>query len=145
MVKNRVSYMIKRLLKLPKTHSFFLFGARNTGKSSLVKAEFDIKNPLILDRKYSALFEIPVAVYGVGFYFILLFMNINFESHKTIRKIFPFWILWGILFSTYLTYLELFIIKAICMWCVISFANIITIYAVYLLRPQGIPTQIPHS
>ena len=41
--------MIKRLLKLPKTHSFFLFGARNTGKSSLVKAEFDIKKSFYID------------------------------------------------------------------------------------------------
>ena len=99
----------------------------------------------VQNSEYSTLFGVPIAVYGVGFYFILLFMNINRKSHKIIRKVFPFWILWGMLFSTYLTYLELFVIKAICMWCVISFANIITIYAVYLLRPQGIPTQIPHS
>src|SRR3989344_6681664 len=100
---------------------------------------------IVQNSEYSALFGIPVAVYGVGFYFILLFMNINFESHKTIRKIFPFWILWGILFSTYLTYLELFIIKAICMWCVISFANIIIIYVVYLLGPRRVPPKIPNS
>ena len=27
---------------------------------------------------------------------------------------------WGVLFSGWLTYLELFVINAICMWCVIS-------------------------
>ena len=27
---------------------------------------------------------------------------------------------WGVLFSGWLTYLELFVIRAICMWCVIS-------------------------
>ena len=27
---------------------------------------------------------------------------------------------WGVLFSGWLTYLELFVIDAICMWCVVS-------------------------
>lgn len=32
--------MYKRLLKMPKNHSLFLFGARGTGKSTLIKEEF---------------------------------------------------------------------------------------------------------
>ncbi len=37
-----------RLLSLPKDHSFFLFGARNTGKSTLIK-EVYADSCLILD------------------------------------------------------------------------------------------------
>ena len=37
--------MIKRKLNIPKTHSFFLFGARATGKSTLIKTLFDVKVP----------------------------------------------------------------------------------------------------
>lgn len=40
---------IKRLLQLPVSKSFFLFGARNTGKSTLLKHSFDSKNCLWLD------------------------------------------------------------------------------------------------
>ena len=32
--------MFKRLIKLPETHSFFLFGARGTGKTTLLRATF---------------------------------------------------------------------------------------------------------
>jgi predicted AAA+ superfamily ATPase len=41
--------MIKRLLKLPEHQSFFLFGARSTGKSTLIEALFDHTNSLWLD------------------------------------------------------------------------------------------------
>lgn len=41
--------MIQRILKLPPNHSFFLFGPRQTGKSTLLKATFDPKNTLYYD------------------------------------------------------------------------------------------------
>jgi uncharacterized protein len=40
---------LKRLLQLPVSHGFFLFGARNTGKSTLLKHVFDNKKCLWLD------------------------------------------------------------------------------------------------
>lgn len=39
----------KRLLKLPTANSFFLFGARNTGKSTLLKHTFGTKKTLWID------------------------------------------------------------------------------------------------
>ena len=36
--------MYPRLLKLPKNHSFFLFGPRNTGKSTLIEEQFSIEH-----------------------------------------------------------------------------------------------------
>jgi predicted AAA+ superfamily ATPase len=41
--------MIPRLLNLPKNKSFFLFGARGTGKSSLLKAVFSDEKALYFD------------------------------------------------------------------------------------------------
>ncbi len=38
-----ISDMIKRIIRLPK-HSFFLFGARGVGKSTLIKETIIIKN-----------------------------------------------------------------------------------------------------
>lgn len=38
-----------RTLKLSKKKSFFLFGARNTGKSTLIKFDFDAPNTLSID------------------------------------------------------------------------------------------------
>jgi predicted AAA+ superfamily ATPase len=41
--------MFKRLLKLPKNQSFFLFGPRGSGKSTLIKKCFDDKSSLWID------------------------------------------------------------------------------------------------
>lgn len=41
--------MFTRLVKLPKTNSFFLFGARGTGKSSLLEETFDPSTSLFID------------------------------------------------------------------------------------------------
>ncbi len=41
--------MIQRILELPKNHSFFLFGARGTGKSTLLKAIPFLRSSLYID------------------------------------------------------------------------------------------------
>jgi uncharacterized membrane protein len=35
---------------------------------------------------------------------------------------------WGVLFSAWLTYLELFVIHAICRWCVVSAAMTVSLF-----------------
>jgi len=39
----------QRLLTLPKKHSFFLLGARNTGKSTLITSQFPAKHSFLID------------------------------------------------------------------------------------------------
>lgn len=41
--------MVNRLLKLSKNHSFFIFGGRGTGKSTLLKSVFSDKNAIFFD------------------------------------------------------------------------------------------------
>ena len=41
--------MIQRILNVPRTHSFFLFGPRQTGKSTLLKTGFDSRTSLYYD------------------------------------------------------------------------------------------------
>ena len=41
--------MYTRLLKLPKNKSFFLFGARNTGKSTLIEEQFSLDHSIWFD------------------------------------------------------------------------------------------------
>lgn len=44
-----MSKLFKRLLALPKNQHFFLFGARNTGKSTLIENRFDHNHTLFID------------------------------------------------------------------------------------------------
>ena len=41
--------MYQRILKLPKNHHLFLFGARNTGKSTLIEENFSTENTFFID------------------------------------------------------------------------------------------------
>ena len=74
---------------------------------------------------WANLLGLPVAVWGVGYYlavFALAFAGTT-ERWTDDRRI-PLALLiltaWGVIFSGYLTYLELFVIHAICRYCVVS-------------------------
>ena len=68
--------------------------------------------------KYAKLGGIPVAVLGLGGYVLIL---ASLAIRDDIGRATGFGIaLIGFLFSAYLTYRELFTIKAICQWCVSS-------------------------
>lgn len=93
---------------------------------------------------YSEIFGIPIAILGAGAYgFILIWL---WAEHRT-PLIHPYagFILFGvtligIIYSAYLTYLEIAVIKAICPFCVVSAVAmlILFIYSVKrLIEPSG--------
>ncbi|MFN8470761.1 MAG: vitamin K epoxide reductase family protein [Anaerolineae bacterium] len=74
---------------------------------------------------YSQLFGIPVAILGLGAYLVILAVvlwgNRLPETIAVYNPLIVFGVaLVGVLFSAYLTYLELFVIEAICPYCVVS-------------------------
>ncbi|MDW8070423.1 MAG: vitamin K epoxide reductase family protein [Anaerolineae bacterium] len=80
---------------------------------------------LVAQSIYANMFGIPVAVFGLLTYIALLALLIarrhvseNLEAYVTLA-VFGLSLL-GVLFSAYLTYLELFVILAVCIWCVAS-------------------------
>ena len=73
----------------------------------------------------SRLFGIPVAAYGTLFYlsFALLCAirpSVPVRQQAWMVHVLLLWGTVGFLVSVYLTYLELFVIRAICQWCVAS-------------------------
>lgn len=89
---------------------------------------------------YSKLAGVPVAVLGLAGYIGILF---TLAIRNDLGRIAGFGIaLIGFLFSLYLTYRELFTIKAICQWCVSSavLMTILTILtAIRVLRFESAP------
>jgi uncharacterized membrane protein len=89
---------------------------------------------------YSKLAGVPVAVLGLAGYIGLLF---SLAIRSELGRIAGFGIaLIGFLFSIYLTYREIFTIKAICQWCVSSavLMTILTILtAIRVLRFESAP------
>lgn len=75
--------------------------------------------------RWATLFGIPVAIWGVAYYaavFAVAFVGVQ-ERFAESRPLATGLLLltgWGLLYSAWLTYLELFVINAICQWCVVS-------------------------
>ncbi|HUF65416.1 MAG TPA: vitamin K epoxide reductase family protein [Gemmatimonadaceae bacterium] len=68
---------------------------------------------------------LPVAVWGLGYYLVTFTVGIvalqeRFGDSMQLSRALVFLGATGFLFSAWLTYLELFVIRAICQWCVVS-------------------------
>ena len=88
--------------------------------------------------RWATFLGLPVAAWGLGFYavtFALAFAGTD-DRWADSRRI-PLAVLllagWGVLFSGWLTWLELFVIDAICTWCVVSAIIVLAIFVVALL------------
>jgi uncharacterized membrane protein len=96
--------------------------------------------------RWATLFGIPVAVWGVGFYVVLFlvafsgtterFVNATWVSHALLALTG-----WGVLFSAWLTYLELYVIKAVCMFCVISAILVTLLFLLSVWEWRGRPRE----
>ncbi len=92
---------------------------------------------------YSQIGGIPIAIFGAGSYLailVLLSLQIRSEFWGSNSALFVFGItLFGVLYSVYLTYIEVAVLKAICPFCVLS-ATIMGILfigsIISLFRPQ---------
>jgi uncharacterized membrane protein len=85
--------------------------------------------------KWSMLLGIPIAAWGLAAYVALLLLAMvgsgeSRENSVPIARMLVALAGWSVLFSAWLTYLELFVIHAICIWCVTSAALWVVILAV---------------
>lgn len=73
---------------------------------------------------YSKVAGIPIALMGLGAYVVIggiALASLKRESVRAWSAVVIFGIsLVGVLYSAYLTYLELYVIRAVCPWCVAS-------------------------
>jgi uncharacterized membrane protein len=88
--------------------------------------------------KYSEIYGIPVAVIGIAVYLFLAAILILENRSAFIKENGPLLALGisltGTLFSIYLTYLELFVIKAICPFCVLSAVAMLALLILTIVR-----------
>jgi len=70
--------------------------------------------------EFATLFGLPVAIYGVGFSVVLVGVCMTWWRLGQRRALYAAYGLGlaAIIAVAYLTYLELFVIEAICVWCV---------------------------
>jgi len=132
------------------TDSLYLSWVKVSGKYALCGPIGDCES--VNSSKYSEIAGIPIAFLGVGAYLVilvLLFLESRGNFWMEYSPLLVFGIsLAGVLYSAYLTYLEIAVIRAICPYCVVS--AIVLIFLLMLsvqrmLRGQGEPSSISYS
>jgi uncharacterized membrane protein len=106
---------------------------------------------VVQTSRWAVFLGLPVAFYGVIGYLALLVIAIlalrpNALAQRQWTVLLAALATIGFLFTVYLTYLELFVIHAICRWCIGSALIITAIWIVALLalrRPDGLAAGRP--
>ena len=80
---------------------------------------------LVLNSQYSTVFGIPISLLGTLYYFLIFCFSVfSFRKRKeTVFKYLSFFTIVGLIVSLWFVYLQFFIIKAICTYCIISTFN----------------------
>lgn len=93
--------------------------------------------------KWATFLGLPVAVWGVGAYLAVLALALIGLQPAFLNSRAVSWMLvglnaWNVAFSGWLTYLELYVIDAICMWCVVSAILMVIIFVLSLLDLRAV-------
>jgi uncharacterized membrane protein len=74
----------------------------------------------VLSSKYSAFFGIPLSTWGIAFFFAIIFSALLANHYGLWRKILTVLLSLGGLASLSLLFLQFFVIKKICQYCLIT-------------------------
>jgi uncharacterized membrane protein len=94
--------------------------------------------------KYSSLFGIPLSLLGTFYYLTILFLALIYwdTKNKMPILIIPLITTFGLIFSGYLVFLQIFVIEAICTYCMMSALTSTTLFvlSLFLIRARkGLP------
>jgi len=93
---------------------------------------------VVLKSSYSKVAGIPVALGGFLFYLIIFlgFFSYNFKRDTNLLKLLSLFTIVGLLASLWFLYLQIFVIKAFCSYCLISLitSTLLFIMGMYVLK-----------
>jgi len=100
---------------------------------------------LVQASRYAELFGLPVALYGVGGYAALFAVGLarlqpRFAADRRLARLLAALATVGFAFTSYLTGIELFVLHAICRWCVASAAIMTTVWLLSLAELRATPS-----
>jgi uncharacterized membrane protein len=93
---------------------------------------------VVQTSKWATMLGYPVAVWGVAYYVGVLALSLagltaSLADSRRLSQLLVAATATGVLVSLWLTYLELFVINAICMWCVVSAVLALILFAIAIL------------
>lgn len=87
----------------------------------------------VQQSKYSRLLGFPNSFAGLGMYVAIFIFTLTWMDGLTPFALVQGIVAIGFLFSAYFTYLQAFVLKAFCTWCVISAINFLILAVVVFL------------
>ncbi len=88
-------------------------------------------------------FGIPVPAFGLAGYALLATFSLlrTFEDKKAYSSIILGVSIFGICFVTWFTFMEIFVIKGICSWCLLSAVNMYIVFALTMIGRRFKPSE----
>jgi len=95
----------------------------------------------VATSRYATVLGLPVALFGVGFSLVLFAACVVWWRRADRRALYAAYGLGllGVVAVAYLSYLELFVIEAICIWCVSYAVTIVTGWVLAILAVRSAP------
>lgn len=98
--------------------------------------------------KWATFLGLPVAAWGVGYYALVFGLAFaattdRWADSRQLSLALLALTGWGVLFSAWLTYLELFVIDAICRWCVVSAVLAVVLFILVFLDWRALRPRVP--
>jgi uncharacterized membrane protein len=92
--------------------------------------------------RWATFLGLPVAAWGLGAYVALFALSMAGTTDRYAGSTMLSWLLvaiaaWSVIFSAWLTYIELFVIHAICIWCVTSAVILVLILVASVVDLKG--------
>jgi uncharacterized membrane protein len=122
----------------------YLTQSELTGKPLICIVQGLTNCNVVANSSYSRLFGIPLAEYGVIFYGLLFMFSALelFMPNRMMRRALQGVALLGVLTSAYFTYVQIFLIGALCMYCSVSAAlALLSFVAALFVEPIRAPFQ----
>jgi uncharacterized membrane protein len=99
--------------------------------------------------RWAVFLGMPVAAWGLAFYVVtftiaVIGVRADLAGSRAVAAALLALATSGFLFSAWLTYLELFVIRAICQWCVVSAIIATGIFAAALLDYRELRRRVDH-
>ncbi|MCG3216413.1 MAG: vitamin K epoxide reductase family protein [Candidatus Heimdallarchaeota archaeon] len=119
--------------------SLYLFYSEITGNINCLINEGIFQCETVNTSSYATFLGIHVSLWGIIFYVLLilfLFLSLYAEWVYWLGFLLPVASLFGLIFSIYLTAIEIFVIKALCEFCIFSALCSITIFVLVLLTKK---------
>ncbi|MBI5401694.1 vitamin K epoxide reductase family protein [Candidatus Wolfebacteria bacterium] len=78
----------------------------------------------VTNSPYSLIFGIPLSFFGVLFYLAIFLVSVRYFQTQNVKlfKIIFYFACLGLLFALYYLFLQIFVIKALCVYCLVSAA-----------------------